>query len=145
VVWSTRSPVDPAAARQRDVSRTHETDPTMGDATVTACIELARRLGKAIVDSPEAGAYRAARDELGADAEASKTLTDYQQQAEKIAQLEEANKPVEVDDKHKLQELNGKLIASDLFKKFTAAQMEYVDLMRKVNQALRSELAVIEQ
>ena len=49
-----------------------------------------------------------------------------------------------VDDKHKLQQLNAALVASDLFKTFTAAQMEYVDLMRKVNQALRDELAAIE-
>ena len=112
---------------------------------MTACTELARRLGKAIADSPEATAYRAARDELAADADLSQTLEDYQQQARKIAQLEAEQKPVEVDDKHKLQELNAKLVAADLFKQFTATQVEYVDLMRKVNQALRNELAVIEE
>ena len=48
-------------------------------------------------------------------------------------------------DKHRLQELNDKLVASQEFKKFTAAQVEYVDLMRKVNEEIRRELAETEE
>ena len=111
---------------------------------MTASIELARRLGKAIADSPQGAAFRAARQELNAQPDVQKTLQDYQQQAEKIGQLEAEQKPVEVVDKHRLQELNDNLVASEVFKKFTAAQVEYVDLMRKVNQALQAELAETE-
>jgi len=112
---------------------------------VTDCIELASRLGKAIADSPQAVALRAARAALNAEAELTSTLGEYQKQADKIAQLEREQKPVEVEDKHKLQELNDKLVASEVFKKFTAAQVEYVDLMRKVNDAIRRELAETEE
>jgi cell fate (sporulation/competence/biofilm development) regulator YlbF (YheA/YmcA/DUF963 family) len=112
---------------------------------VTDCIELASRLGKAMADSPEAVALRAARVALNAEAELTSTLSEYQKQADKIAQIERQQKPVEVEDKHKLQELNDKLVASEVFKKFTAAQVEYVDLMRKVNDAIRRELAETEE
>jgi len=111
---------------------------------VSACIELARRLGKAIADSPQAEALRVARVELDANPDLGKTLNDYQQQAEKIEQLEEEQKPVEIEDKRRLQELNDRLVGSEVFKRFTAAQVEYIDLMRKVNEALQAELAETE-
>jgi len=112
---------------------------------VTDCIELATRLGKAIADSPQAAALRAARDVLNARPEIAAMLQDYHQQAEKVAKLEEEQQPVEVEDKHKLQSLNDQLVSSDAFKQFQAAQVDYVDLMRKVDEALRKELAATEQ
>jgi cell fate (sporulation/competence/biofilm development) regulator YlbF (YheA/YmcA/DUF963 family) len=117
----------------------------LGETNVTDCIELAARLGKAMADSPEAVALRAAREALNAEPELTRTLGEYQKQADKIARLEREQKPVEVEDKHKLQELNDDLVASDVFKKFTAAQVEYVDLMRKVNDAIRRELTETEE
>lgn len=111
---------------------------------MSACIELARRLGKAIAESPQAEALRAARAELDANPDLVEALNDYQQQAEKIEQLEEEQKPVEIGDKHRLQELNDRLVGSEVFKRFTAAQVEYIDLMRKVNEALQAELAETE-
>ena len=103
---------------------------------MTACTELARRLGKAIADSPEATAYRAARDELAADADLSQTLEDYQQQARKIAQLEAEQKPVEVDDKHKLADLQAKIASNDLLKEWMRLQADYSELWNKVNRAM---------
>lgn len=106
--------------------------------------DLAQRLGKAIADSPAAQALRTARKALDAQKDIVQVLHDYQQQAGKIAQMEEQNKPVEVDDKHRLQELHDKLIASEVFKKYTAAQVDYVDLMRQVNTTLRKNLGETE-
>lgn len=108
-------------------------------------IELAERLGKAIADSPQASQLRKAREALNEEAELSQVLQDFQDQSEKIAKLEAENKPIEVTDKHKLQELHEKLVASETFKKLSAAQVEYVDLMRRINEALQKHLAKTEQ
>ncbi len=107
---------------------------------VEAIIEQAKKLGKAIAGSPQAAALRAARAEIDKHDDVKKTLSEFQQHIQKVARLEEENKPIEVEDKHKLQELQDRLLASDVFKKFTEAQVEYVDLMRKVNQALQEQL-----
>lgn len=109
-----------------------------------AILELAEKLGRSINDSQAAATLRQARKELDQHKDIVEVLQKYQQQFAKIQQIEEQNKPVEVADKHTLQELHDKLIASDVFKKFTAAQMEYVDLMRQVNTALRKQLAPTE-
>jgi len=111
---------------------------------MAAIIELAERLGKAIADSPQAADLRAAREELDQHADIKKTLEDFRVQQEKIAQLEAEQKVIEVDDKHKLQDLHAALVSSEVFKKYTAAQVEYVDLMRKVNQAISTRLAATE-
>ncbi len=108
-------------------------------------IELADKLGRSIAESPQAARLREARQELDKHQDVKKLLQDYQAQSEKIDKLEEANKPVEVADKHSLQELHDQLVSSDVFKKFTAAQVDYVDLMRKVNDALRKQLGQTER
>jgi len=107
---------------------------------VEAIIQLAERLGKAIADSPQAASLRTAREELDKHEDLSKTLSEFQEQSEKMARLEQENDPVEVEDKRRLRELQDKLVASETFKRFTASQLEYVDLMRKVNEALRGQL-----
>ena len=109
-----------------------------------AIIDLGERLGKAIADSPQAGKLRKARKAVAADAELSKVLSDFQAQSQKIASLEAEKRPVEVDDKHRLQSLHEKLVAADVFKALSSAQVEYVDLMRKVNEVLQKHLAATE-
>ena len=105
-----------------------------------AIIELAERLGKAIAESPQAKALREAQDALEKDEQVSGWVRSYREQGEKMARLEQENKPIEVEDKQKLRDLADKLAGSDLFKQYTGAQVEYLDLMRKVNQTLQRQL-----
>jgi len=107
-------------------------------------LELAKELGKKIADSQQAKALKAAGEALDGDAETSKLVQDFQAQSDKVRQLSEQNKPIEVEDKRALEDLHRKLVASDTFKKYTAAQVEYIDLMRKVNDAIRGQLGPIE-
>jgi len=112
---------------------------------VDTITEMTEKLGKAIADSPAAARLRECRKALDQQPDVLKTLQEYQEQSQKVGQLEEQNKPVEVEDKHRLQELHDKLVANDVFKRYTAAQVDYVDMMRKVNTALRKHLSAIEE
>lgn len=105
-----------------------------------AITELAGRLGKAIADSPAATDLNATRKALEEHPEIGKLYKEFQDQSLKVAKLESEEKPVEVADKHKLRELREKVIASAEFKKYTAAQVEYADLMRQVSEAMQSKL-----
>jgi cell fate (sporulation/competence/biofilm development) regulator YlbF (YheA/YmcA/DUF963 family) len=102
--------------------------------------ELAEKLGQAIANTSAAADLRRLRGELESQPEITKTLQEFNEHSEKLAQLEAENKPIEVDDKRKLQELHNQLVSSDLFKRYTTAQMEYVDLMRKVSDTIRTQL-----
>lgn len=107
--------------------------------------ELANKLGKALSQSPQALALRAARAEMDKQPQIAQALQEYQKQADKLGQLDAQQKPIEVEDKKTLQQLRDKLVGFEAFKKFTAAQMEYVSLMHEVNETLRRALAETEK
>jgi cell fate (sporulation/competence/biofilm development) regulator YlbF (YheA/YmcA/DUF963 family) len=111
---------------------------------MSAVLELAERLGKAIQESPQTAALRQAQKAMNDQPELQKLLKEYQDQSDKIARLEQEKKPVEVEDKHKLDELQDKLLASEVFKRYTQAQVEYVDLLRQVNGVIRKKLSAVE-
>lgn len=110
----------------------------------TACIEMATRLGKALADAPQSKALAEAHQKLSADPTARELVEAFQTQAVKVAQLEQSNQPISPDDKHKLQQLNDQLVACDVYKAFLDAQVQYADLMRRTNAAIRSELPQLE-
>jgi cell fate (sporulation/competence/biofilm development) regulator YlbF (YheA/YmcA/DUF963 family) len=104
-------------------------------------LEQARKLGAAIAHSPQAAALADARKRLDEKPEVKKLMDDLRRQSEKLAELERQKKPIEVEDKHKEESLRDTLLADDAFKKYTAAQVEYVDLMRKVSAAMTASMS----
>lgn len=107
-------------------------------------MDLARRLGRAIADSAPSSRVREARGLVRADKDAMDLMAQFQRQAQKVAQLEQDRKPVEVDDKHRLEDLENRLAANDKVKRLTEAEMDYMDLLRRVNETIQRELQDIE-
>ena len=99
-------------------------------------IDKAVGLGKLIAASPVGTALLKARRELQADEQAHKILEAYQNQMQKIAQLEKDGKPIEPEDKHKLLELQQNVASHTTLKLWTIAQADFSQLMHEVNQAI---------
>ena len=99
-------------------------------------INQASELGKLIANSPAGKALLKARQELQADQQAHKMLEDYQDQMQRIAQLEKDTKPVEPEDKRKLIELQQQVASHSTLKLWIKAQADFSQLMYKVNQAI---------
>ena len=104
---------------------------------------LAEQLGKAIAASPQAARLRQARQALTADAQTAQLLREYNAQASRLERLEAEQQPVGDEERRKLQELHGKLVSSELFKEYTQAQVEFAELMRTVNEAIRKPLGEV--
>lgn len=107
-------------------------------------VEMADQLGKAIADSPAAQTFRQTREQMNAQPEMMKLMEDYSAQSIKINEATQKNLPIEVDDKHKLDELRQALVSQESYKAFSAAQMDYFDMMRKVNEKISAHLGPIE-
>jgi cell fate (sporulation/competence/biofilm development) regulator YlbF (YheA/YmcA/DUF963 family) len=107
-------------------------------------IQAARKLGETIAASPKAGALKEARTGLDQSEETRELLQKTQQHVQSLQQKEEQGQPIEPEDKQKMEKLQAELMADPTFKTFNAAQVEYVDLMRKVNDTLREQLADVE-
>jgi cell fate (sporulation/competence/biofilm development) regulator YlbF (YheA/YmcA/DUF963 family) len=134
-VGSARAPAEAPAYDTADATKEN---------SMSAVTELAGRLGQAIADSPEAKALNQARKELEADPQLRETMEQFGRQMGKVQKLEEENQPIEPEDKQKLAELEKTLAASEKFKAFSAAQVNFYDMMRKVNQAIREKISDLE-
>lgn len=110
-----------------------------------ALTQLAQRLGREVADSPQARSLREAKEAVRSDADLHQTFQSFNEQTAKIQKAIQANEPIEVSDKKRLEELHGKLIGSQEFKQFTAAQVEYTALMRSVVDAMGQQLAETEK
>ena len=104
--------------------------------TMEEIIAKARELGSMISRHTASTAYHEAMKSLESDVEARRIITDYKRKAQALAEKEAKGQPIEVEDKHTLQELQSAMAMNPLLSKIQMVQMDYLDLMRKVESAM---------
>ena len=107
---------------------------------MTNLLELARQLGQTIAADERTAKLNQAQEALNQDEAARKLLQDYQQQAEHIRKLEAAQKPIEVEEKHKLIELEQNISTNAVIGEMTRRQVDFVDMMRKVKETIDAQI-----
>ena len=105
-------------------------------------VELAKRLGRQMAAHERTILLKEAQKKVDDDAEAEKLIKAYQAQAEYITGLEKANKPIEVADKKKLGELETQIGTHLALAELTRRQVDFVEMMRKVKQAIDEQLQI---
>lgn len=108
-------------------------------ATTQEILASARELGKLIATHPAAVKFEDIVQKLQADVEAQRLMTDLNRHIEALGEKEAQGKPIEVADKRKLEDLQNKMIRHPLLSQFQMVQMDYLDLMRQVDEALTGE------
>lgn len=108
-------------------------------ATKQEIIDAATKLGKLIADHTVGQKLEAAITKLESDLEAQRTMTDYQRVIQALGEKEAAGKPIEVEEKQKLQTLQNAVIHNLTLQQFQIAQMDYLDLMREVDQVISAQ------
>jgi len=103
-------------------------------------MELAERLGRQIAAHERTTLLQKAQQAVNDDQPTKDLLTQYQQQAQKIQQLEQEQKPIEVDDKHQLQSLEEKLSTNPQISELARRQADFVEMMHKVKKAIDDQL-----
>jgi len=105
-------------------------------ATTDEIIRTARDLGKRISTHEAAKKFEQTLRALEKDQDAQRALNDYHRHVQSIAEKEANGKPIEVADKRRLQELQGQMATNAILREFQMAQMDYLDLMRKIDDAM---------
>ncbi|MEM6457907.1 MAG: YlbF family regulator [Planctomycetota bacterium] len=100
------------------------------DDTVIAAAEA---LGRELASHPVVQKLEGLVKELEADTEAKRLMADLRRQEESLLKKEASGQPIEVADKHRRQELQQSVAMNPLLGRLQAAQMDYVDLMRKID------------
>ena len=99
-------------------------------------IAHARELGRKIAAHPRCRDFIAAARTVAEDREAQGILRAYQEQLHRIQELEAGGKPIEVEDKHKLMDFQGKVAANEKLKTMMKHQANYLEMMNHINQAI---------
>ena len=103
-------------------------------------IEQARKLGQMIASHPRTTELKTMEKQLETDQEAKDLLTEYQKKADYIHSLELSGKPIEVDDKHQLRDLELKMAMNDTLKSVTAKQVDFIEMMNKVKTEIDTQI-----
>ena len=99
-------------------------------------LELASKLGKLIAEHDAVKNLESASKAFDADVTAQRALTDYQRFAQSLQQKAAQGSPIEVADKQKLESLQQAVVTSPLLANVQRAEMDYADLLRKVDAAI---------
>lgn len=105
-------------------------------ATTQEILEAAQALGKQISTHEASIKFEKLLKALQEDVEAQRLLNDYQRHMAKIAEKETKGNPIEVDDKRRLEDLQNRVISHPTLRDLQVSQMDYMDLMRQVNEAI---------
>ncbi len=104
-------------------------------------LELASKLSAAIANNNRYKMFKETEEQLKKDNVAKDISEKLEKQSKKIYELEKNLKPIEVEDKKKLQQLKEEVASNPSIQKFLKAQADYVELMKKVNERIKSKLA----
>ena len=108
-------------------------------------LDLASNLGGLISQHERFKKLRAAEDAVNADEETHNLVRALDEQRAKIAELEASQKPIEPEDKRELQRRTEAVHASPKLQELARAQADYMELMNRVNEAIREKLDTTEE
>ena len=108
-------------------------------------VNLASNLGGLISQHERFKKLRATEDAVNADEETRDLVRALDEQRAKIAELEAKQQPVEPEDKHELRRCTEAVHANPKLQDLARAQADYMELMNRVNQAIREKLDTTEE
>lgn len=105
-------------------------------ATTQEITDAAAQLGTLISKHDAAAKFEAIIKNLKDDVEAQRLLNDYHRQLVALGEKESQGQPIEVEDKRRLTALQDQVTQHPLLRNFQIVQMDYLDLMRRVDEAI---------
>ncbi|MFA9478685.1 YlbF family regulator [Phycisphaerales bacterium AB-hyl4] len=102
-------------------------------------LKAARELGEKISQHDAAKKFQDIVTRLRDDQDAQRLLNDYNRHLQTVSEKEMNQQPIEVEDKARLKELQTKVVTHPVLRDLQIAQMDYVDLMRRVDEAMTGQ------
>ncbi len=99
-------------------------------------LEQATKLGELIAEHDAVKKMESATKAFEADTTSQRAMADYQRFAQTLQQKAQSGGAIEVEDKRKLEELQQAVITNPLLANMQRAEMDYLDLLRKVDGAI---------
>jgi cell fate (sporulation/competence/biofilm development) regulator YlbF (YheA/YmcA/DUF963 family) len=103
-------------------------------------LDEAEKLGQLVAQHPMIGRYKQAQKSLADDAEANRLLADFERQIEVLSRQEQSGMPVTDAQRLQLESVQGRIVSNLKIKAWNQAQVEFVDLLRKISQTIQRPL-----
>jgi cell fate (sporulation/competence/biofilm development) regulator YlbF (YheA/YmcA/DUF963 family) len=110
--------------------------------TTEKITEQAAALGKLLSEHEVVKTLRSATKSFDNDQATQRAIMDFNRLLQTIAHKEQAGQPIEVEDKRKLRSAQDAVIMNPLLRTYQKAQMDYADLLRKVDEAMLAPLGL---
>jgi cell fate (sporulation/competence/biofilm development) regulator YlbF (YheA/YmcA/DUF963 family) len=104
-------------------------------------MEAAEKLGKLLADHPAVAKYKQAQRAVAEDAEASRLLAEFDRQIETLGRLEQGGQSITDAQRLQLESLQSRLVSHIKIKALNMAQVDFIDLLRKVSQTYQRQLS----
>lgn len=104
-------------------------------------MEEAAKLGQLVAQHPAIARYKQARKAVDEDPEASRMLADMDRQIETLTRQAQSGMPVTDAQQSQLEALRNRIVSHIKIKALNLAQVEFVDLLRKITETIQRPLA----
>jgi len=105
-------------------------------ATTDEILKAAGAVGKLVAEHESAKRVEGAIKMLQSDIEAQRLMTDFNRSLQTLSQKEAAGQGITLDDKRKLEDMQRLVVRNPTLRSFQMAQMDYLDLLRKIDEAI---------
>lgn len=100
----------------------------------------AEKLGQLVAQHPAVAKYKDAQRAVANDPEAGRLLQNFDRTLEALSRQEQAGMPVTDAQRQQLEAMQGQIVSHIKIKALNLAQVEFVDILRKVNQAIQAQV-----
>lgn len=104
-------------------------------------LDAADKLGQLLKDHPAVVRFKSAQKAVADDPEAGRLLAEFERQLEALGRQEQQGRPVSDAQRMQLESLQSKIVSHLKIKNLNLAQVEFVDLLRKISQAYQRPLS----
>lgn len=99
-------------------------------------LDQATKLGEMLAEHEAVKKLDKATKAFESDIASQRALADYQRFAQSLQQKAQQGSPIEVADKRRLEDLQQAVITNPMLANMQRAEMDYVDLLRKIDAAI---------
>ena len=103
-------------------------------------LDAANKLGQLVAQHPAVAKYRDAQRAVAEDPDANRLMSDFNRLLENAARMEAQGMGITDAQRHQLESLQTQLASHLKMKSLQLAQVEFIDLLRKVNQAVQRQV-----
>jgi cell fate (sporulation/competence/biofilm development) regulator YlbF (YheA/YmcA/DUF963 family) len=100
----------------------------------------AEKLGQLVAQHPAVEKYKQAQKAVTDDPEANRAMMDFERQLEALGRQEASGMPITDAQRQQLESVQSRIVSNIKVKALNMAQVDFIDLLRKVNQAVQGKV-----